>query len=216
MALRIEKTTLSLIVLLTPAAWGADYAARHRHTAGSCGGTLRVEPAGIVYLEQTAHQHHRWSWAWDDVQRLEVGDDGRVQLVTYRDRALLAGRDQRYEFEVKGELDLKALRQALGARLEEHVADAQGAPLWALPAKRLGAVRGSQGELRVYADRVVYYSAAPGESRTWRDREIEFVTSDGPYSLSLTAGKTHTFQLKQPLSEADYLALWRRLTPGVR
>jgi hypothetical protein len=208
MALRTEKAIFALVVLCAPML-AQDYAARHLHTAGSCRGTLRVEAAGIVYLERTAHQHHRWSWAWDDIQQLDVGDDQRVRLRSYRDG--LGGRDERYEFELQVTPAVAPLRAALGARLIEHLVDATGEPLWSVPAKRLRGLKGAQGELCVYADRIVFYTPTPGESRTWRDAEIEFVSSAGPLEFSITSGTTTAFQLKQPLETARYQALWKRL-----
>ena len=71
------------------------------------------------------------------------------------------------------------------------------------------------------ADRVVFRTAAPGRSRTWRLRDIDTVSSSGPFDLTLTtferaganyaARKDFHFQLKRPLAETEYNGLWRKV-----
>jgi hypothetical protein len=89
-----------------------------------------------------------------------------------------------------------------------------GTPLWQIPVKQLGAIRGTQGILAVYAGRVVYKSEKPFTSRTWRDEDLESVSSADPFQLTVTTreiGGTFNFQLRQSLPEDGYQSLWLRL-----
>jgi hypothetical protein len=60
---------------------------------------------------------------------------------------------------------------------------------------------------------------SPQESRTWRSKDIDLVSSSGPFDLTITtfersaanyAGhKDFHFALKRSLTEAEYNDLWR-------
>ncbi len=92
---------------------------------------------------------------------------------------------------------------------------------WEIPAKLLGRFRGSQGTVRIGTEHIVYQTETPAESRTWRFADIENIETVGPFDLSIVTREHHgalnagsrefRFQLKQPLSEASFNELWRRL-----
>lgn len=221
MALGSEKTGLCLIVLALAAAPAAalDFPARHRHWRGGCAGILSLEADGVAFRQVGARKKpHVWRWSWKDIQRLELGDDRRVLVRTYRDSRLRLGRDMVYEFHLDGSPDLRTawelLRTVTDARFVARMA-MPGEPLeWELPAKRLRRTGGVEGVLRVYPDRLVFAAVKPGESRTWRDSDIALLSSSGPFHLSLTTeagGETCEFQLRQSLSPERYERLWLRL-----
>ena len=147
---------------------------------------------------------HRFHWNWQDIQQLELSDGKLVRVVSYHDRVALAGQDQPFTFLLDGRVDLtpvyRELREKLDQRLVARLADAAGAPLWTLAVKRLGAVRGSEGTLLVLAEGIVYKTETPWQSRTWRDSDIDNISTSGPFELSVTTlernGVFH-FQLKQ-------------------
>lgn len=218
---RIETRIVCLIALaLAPAsAQSFEYPARHDHWRGGCAGFLRVDADGLSFSQvggtKLPHQHR---WAYQDIQQLEVTDGGVVRLMSYRDRRLLLGKDQPFEFTLDGKPDLTPLYRILRPRLDQRfvarVGDAQGQPLWQLPVKRLARIRGTQGTLAVFADRVVYRTHATGQSRTWRDADLVNISSSGLFQLTVTTLEkrgTFDFQLKQPLNAAHYDALWLRL-----
>ena len=70
-------------------------------------------------------------------------------------------------------------------------------------------------------DRIVYETARPRQSRTWRYQDLENVSTSDRYQLTLTSYerartsygsmKGFNFQLKQPLDEKRFEALWKRL-----
>lgn len=220
MACGSEKTGLSLIVLALAADPAAlDFPARHRHCRGGCAGVLSLEVQGVAFRQAGAPKKpHVWRWSWQDIQRLEVGDDRRVQVRTYRDSRLRLGRDVAYEFRLDGSPDLgvawQLLRNVTDARFVARTA-MPGEPLqWELPAKSLLRTGGVEGVLRVYPDRLIFAASRPGESRTWRDSDIALLSSSGPSHLSLAAeagGETCEFQLRQSLSPERHVRFWLRL-----
>lgn len=221
MAFGSEKTDLCVIVLALAAApaMAADFPARHNHWRGGCAGVLSLDAGGAAFRQIRAKkQPHQWRWQWDDIQRLEIGGDGRVRVRTYRDSRVRLGRDVEYEFLLDGAPDLgpvyEILRPAAGARLAARLA-APGARLeWELPAKRIRKTGGVLGVLRVYEDRVVFAAEKPGESRTWPDPDIALLSSSGPLHLAVTPEgeqRSFEFQLRRSLAPERYERLWLRL-----
>lgn len=221
MAFGSEKTGLSVIVLAVLAAPAAalDFPARHNHWRGGCAGILTLDAGGAAFRQVGAKkQPHQWRWSWDDIQRLEIGDDRRVRVRTYRDSRARLGKDVEYEFLLDGSPDLapafELMRTAADARLEARLAAAGAKLEWELPAKRIRKTGGALGVLRVFEDRLVFAADKPGESRTWLDPDIAVLSSSGPLHLSVTAagrGETYEFQLRQSLSPERYERLWLRL-----
>ncbi len=221
MELRTQKTTLGLIVLLlVPAACAAyEFPARHDHWRGGCAGMLKIDTDGVSFSQiGNKKTPHRWTWNWTQIQQLEIGDGRMVRLLGYRDRPWLAGKDQPFDFYLDGRPDLTPVYQLLRGHLDQRfvvrLADMSGHPLWQLPVKRLAAVRGTEGTLAVFPDRVVYQSASPWASRTWRDADIESISTAGPFQLTVTTlerGGSFDFQLRQSLPPDNYQALWLRL-----
>jgi hypothetical protein len=221
MALGSEKTGFAVIVLALAAAPAAamDFPARHNHWRGGCAGILTLDADGAGFTQAGAKKKpHAWRWKWEDMQRLEIGDDRRVRVRTYADSRVRLGRDIEHEFLLDGAPDLapvyELLRTAADSRLVARLA-APGAKFeWELPAKRLKKTGGALGVLRVYEDRVVFAAARPGESRTWLDADIALVSSSGPLHLALTsagAGEIWEFQLRRGLAPERYERLWLRL-----
>lgn len=221
MALGSEKTGFAVIVLtlLAVPAAALEFPARHGHWRGGCAGILTLDADGAGFRQIGAkNKPHAWRWKWEDIQRLELGDDRRVRVRTYRDRRLRLGQDVEYEFLLDGAPDLapayELLRTAADSRLVALLA-APGARLeWELPAKRMRRTGGVLGVLRVYEDRVVFAAEKPGESRTWRDSDIALVSNSGPLHLTLASagtGESYEFQLRRSLAPERYERLWLRL-----
>lgn len=223
MEFRSQKTNLGLIVLcLAAPLWAGsarEFPARHAHWRRGCAGILRFDDSGVGFEQKGGDKTpHRFHWNWQDIQQLELSDGKLVRVVSYHDRVALAGQDQPFTFLLDGRVDLtpvyRELREKLDQRLVARLADAAGAPLWTLAVKRLGAVRGSEGTLLVLAEGIVYKTETPWQSRTWRDSDIDNISTSGPFELSVTTlernGVFH-FQLKQTLHRERYEALWHRL-----
>ena len=79
-------------------------------------------------------------------------------------------------------------------------------------------ITGTEGALAFGADAIVYSTAAPGESRTWRYSDVDSISSSGPFQLTITTferalshyghRKGFNFELKQPITEARYNRIW--------
>ena len=101
------------------------------------------------------------------------------------------------------------------------MADSEIHPLWRLDVKLQRRWGGSQGTLLVSADRIVYQTSKAGESRTWRYKDIDNISSSGPFELTIMSAehsgwsragtREFRFQLKAELPEARYDDLWRRI-----
>ncbi|MBI5083324.1 MAG: hypothetical protein HZB13_01850 [Acidobacteria bacterium] len=161
---------------------------------------------------------------YQDIQELWISPD-KLVLVTYKDRKWFLGIDKEFEFMVpKGqtfEAAYAMLEDKLDRRFVAAMADTQANLLWELPVKLQGTIKGSEGTLQVGPDRIVYKTDQARQSRTWRYQDIENVSTSDRYQLTLTTyerAKTHygsmkgfNFQLKRPLDDKRFEALWKRL-----
>ena len=157
------------------------------------------------------------------MQRL-VLEERRIIITGYGDGRWMLGADERWSFRLQGAAggELYALlRTKMDTRFAPRFAEALATPEWKVPAKmHTGAWPngnwGDEGTLEAGADRIVFRTAKPGGSRTWLDAEIDNVSSEPPFVLTLAVREggvavTRTFQLKQELNAAQFDALWRRL-----
>lgn len=210
-----------IIVLLLPlAALAQSFAARHDHWKGHCTGRLILDDAGIAF-ESDTEKDHSWRVAYLDVQQALLLDTGELRVLTYKDRKWRLGADREYRLEVAGKQLGPLLERRLDRRFASGLAETVAKPLWELAAKHLLRFSGSEGTLIAAADRLVYRTQKPGDSRTWLYSDIESISSADPYQLTITTyerarghygdRKGFNFQLKEPLSEERYNELWRRL-----
>jgi hypothetical protein len=197
---------------------------RHRHARGGGDGELSVSADGMSFTEQGKGRGHSRVWKYADIQQLELQPDS-LRVLTYESRSPGWTGDREYVFDrLPAGFAQKVYlewRDRLDQRLIAALPDAEVKPIWQLPAKLIG-WRGSGGQLIVGTDRIVYREAKSGQSRTWRYADIENVASAGEFDLSIVSAERHgvwnsnsrefRFQLKQPLPEARYNDLWRRLT----
>ena len=225
MAFRIKAKTCAGVVLLTVCAFAAspqNYEVTHKHLRHSGLGVLRIDETGISFEEQGKQAKHSRVWKYDDIQELILGA-GTLRIMTYEDNRWQLGRDRVYLFDqVPPRLAIDwypEFRSRLDARFVAALADDQAVSDWQLPVKLIHGRSGSSGVLLVGADSIVYKSAAPAESRTWRISDIENVSTSDPFDLTLaTREATFRFQLKQSLPADRYQELWKRVsqTRGLR
>jgi len=237
MALRSEKATCAAVVTalaLAPALFGQQelrYSVEHRHRTWWDGsGTLVITERGISYQETSKKKNkkpqdlHHGQWDYADIQQLYVSPQ-KLTVLTYQDRKWLLGMDKQWEFALAPGETFNAAYDLLKNRLDQRFvaafAEREFTPLWEIPVKLLGRIRGSEGILEVGTDRIVYRTVARNQSRTWRLEDIENISSSGPFQLTLTTyerAKSHygnlkgfNFQLKRALNEGQYNQLWRRI-----
>ncbi len=183
------------------------------------GTKLHVDDDGLSYRGQV--------WTYEHLQEVKL-EPGRMRIVTYEDGPLWKfGADRGREFRLASGSFAGIegfLREKLDQRFVSAIAEVPTDAEWSVAVKRLGTVKGSEGTLYVGKENVVYLSAVPGESRTWRLKDIENVNSSGPFELTLTtyerakmsygSMRSFNFRLKQPVDTAKVDALWRRLQPA--
>ena len=232
MELRSQKEYCCVILLaLMPAvAPAAEYAARHDHAHGGCAGRLTIDEQGLSYREDTAKKRkhpHQWTWSYQDIQQLQLAS-GRVRVLTYQDNSWKFGADRAFTFYPRDGADFATsyalLKDRLDQRFVAELADAGVHPAWEIPVKHLGRISGSQGVLAIGEDRIVYQTGGQREARTWRLRDIDNISTSGPFDLTLTTferaksnygnRRDFRFQLKEPLDERKYNELWTKIQFG--
>jgi hypothetical protein len=228
MALRSQKAAC-VIAILAPVLAAADVRLDvvHDHYYKGRPGVITIGEKVVAFEEAPKKgkpSEHRWTWSYDDIQQLELAPD-RLRIVTYRDHRWKLGADREYEFRpAKGQGFEEAygiLKESLDQRFVAALARAPQDTLWEIPVKHLERFGGSHGVLKVGRNGVTFSTDAKRESRTWRYDDIANISSSGPFQLTVTtyerarlhygSRKDLNFQLKQPLAEARYNQLWRRL-----
>jgi hypothetical protein len=236
----IRILSLAIALALSMTSWGQDlqFEVRHERALKDHPGRVTFDAGGVQYQQVlTGKQQAKVSkgkkppklesarWEYQDIQQLWVSPE-KLVILTYKDRKWFLGVDKEFEFHLDGkdqsfEAAYTMLKDKLDQRFVAAIADDQANTLWELPAKLMGTLKGSEGVLRVGPDRIVYKSERARQSRTWRYQDIENVSTSDRYQLTLTTyerAKTHygsmkgfNFQLKRPLGEKRFEALWRRL-----
>ncbi|MEO8595098.1 MAG: hypothetical protein ABI759_17390 [Candidatus Solibacter sp.] len=196
-------------IVLAYAAWAQEFPVQHDHLRKFCSGTLTIDESGIRYQ---GPKGHAWTWPYAEIQQLTLYPES-IRILSYRDRSnWKLGKDVSYTF--KGKFPTGVLQQQWSAKLDGRFVAAvalAGAPAGAagrvFPAKQLGLTKGTQGTLTFSEDAVVYDTAR--DARTWRYRDIQFLSSAGPFELTITTlEKQFRFQLKQAIDESTYNQLW--------
>lgn len=188
------------------------FSVRHDHLRNSGEGTVTFSAAGISFEETAGNQGHLRQWKYGDIERLELSLE-RIRITTSEDVRWQLNRDRDYVFTHLPKDMAAQLYPFLAARLDERFiarfADASVSPLWAAEVKLLRG-GGIGGKLKIGADRIVFDSVKPADSRTWRYLDIQLVAREDPFHLSITSvDGTTRFQLKEALSKDRYNLLWR-------
>ena len=196
-------------------------AVKHDHLWGHCEGELIFNDAGVQY--ETRQAKHARKWKYEDVQQLGI-EPKKVVVLTYRDRLRYLGKDQRFEFEVKGEVkdSLRAyVEQKLTRPLVSSVLPGESAVRYRIPVKHHRALRGTQGVLEFCDRYVIYRTEDQRDARIWQYEDLLSMSSTGPYQLRITAmertggeyggGRNFVFDLKEKLTEQAYDFLWNKI-----
>lgn len=226
MAFRSEARIVA--VLMMTAATGAaqqpvTFEVKHNHFPKWGEGTLSIGDTGIAYTEPKKMSHSR-SWVWESIQQLTL-ERGSIRLLTYEDEKLALGRDREFSFsalpsDAAGQL-LTTLRMHLGTRLIAALADTRGSLDYGIAAKLLKGRKGTEGVLRFSAGMIMFDTDEGHDSRMWTAEDIETLAHPSPDELSVTvrergglrrlSTREFRFQLKEPMLEARYQALWRSM-----
>jgi len=192
--------TAGCIIAAAAALAAAQFPARHDHMRGGCNGVLTIDESAVSFA---GPKGHAWKWPLAEIQQLKISPEG-VSVLTYvHDRRwIFVGSTPAAEL-------VALLRDRMGAKLVAAIAEPESGA-WKLAARALHPE--SQGTLAIGSSSIAYQTAAAGESRTWRFADIETLSSAGEFELTIgTPEKTFHFQLKEPLAENRYDALWMEL-----
>jgi hypothetical protein len=163
-------------------------------------------------------------WPYRELKQVRVVSAREIALDTYEDGSRWRlGADRTIEFEVtEGAID-----GTLVAHLLEHagrpVASAVlpaglGEPAVRIAAKHLRGRKGTHGTIAIYGSGLAYESPDPGASRYWPFADIDAVFRTSPRALLIDAHergrvRPFAFELKEPLPDAAFEALWQRVNP---
>jgi hypothetical protein len=84
-------------------------------------------------------------------------------------------------------------------------------PAWSFAVKLLGH-KSAEGMMTIDSTGAAFSTPAKDASRTWRYRDIDNISSSGPFRLTITTfeqgGREFQFELKEAITEATYNAIW--------
>lgn len=228
MAFRSQKAIGAFLILCCEFAAAADpviIPVRHLHLHKGAPGEIRIGESSISFRENGKQQKHSREWMYDDIQQLFIAPTS-LRVLTYEDVTWKLGSDREYQFDQLAEGTAQRVLAAARAHMDERriVAALPESPMklvWQIKARHLERRGGSEGIVLLGTDSIVYQSEARNASRTWSFRQIENVSSSGPFDLTITTferdasrfegRRDFRFQLKTELTESRYNTLWRRL-----
>jgi hypothetical protein len=186
-------------------------------------------------------QRHNRIWRDEEIKQLSISrDELRVTIyeasyipiiprkAPFTDgKAVRNGTEHDYLFRLtEGEITPEVV-SALLARFNRPVETsvipqgemAESRLLFEIPVFHRHRAGGRSGILRVYEQHVVFDADADGDSRFWRYADIrdigqlgrnrfEIATFEGQFGVD---GKSYIFDLKRPLTETEYEALWTKV-----
>lgn len=206
---------LCFVLTGTVQAESFEFRVKHDHTLGSCEGKLMAGYRELRY--EAADGKHSQSWAYIDIQKLDVASPTRLVLKTFQSRSWPRfEKDKVFDFSVvEGKLTPEhqeffraKLSRPMVARLVEK-AEQNPTLLLVRHRHRLG---GCEGQLSVEEERLIYLTDHASDNRVWKLREIETLGSPDPYHLRVTTyNETFTFDLKSPLDQKTYDFLWKKI-----
>lgn len=145
-------------------------------------------------------------------------------------KAVRVGTERQYEFHLKeGEVSAEVVREILarfkrpvGTTVVPNDPEESGEVLFEIPVFHRHVSGGESGVLRVYQHHVVFDAEKRNHSRHWRYSDIRDIGSLGRYKFEIatyeekafTDGKSYIFDLKRPMTEAEYEILWGKLYGG--
>jgi hypothetical protein len=210
----------------------ATYQVAHDHALGTGEGELRITDTGIEFKgEGKDEDRHSRTWRDDDIKRFElkqnelrivVYEASRIPLIPRKapftdGKTIPSGTERAYVFKLcEGEITPEVVRVLL-ARFNRPVAtsvipqeEAADKLLFEIPVFHRHRAGGRSGVLRVYEQHVVFTAEDTSDSRFWRYADIRDIGNLGRYQFGVD-GKSYVFDLKRPLTEAEYESLWKKV-----
>lgn len=212
----VVAATLVVLNATTSDAQTYSFPVEHEHVFGSCKGDLIITNDGIEYRTKD----HPRRWAYSDIKLIRIEQPKKIEITSYESSWVRLGGDRVFEVNVtSGELSDELTRFLL-SRVERPLVTNSvaigGDPRYTMAARHRHRFGGCQGTIRVFADRVVYESKEPGESRQWRYSDIQSISRAGPYRFAIATyepqfggpSRTFNFDLKERLDDSVYDYVW--------
>lgn len=214
----------SFMILFAPSASAQNFTliVEHEHTLKNCAGTLFITPEKFQY--QTDEKRDAREWGYRDIRQLTIASPVELELATYEDQKLLAGRDRVFKFKLTMGRITPELSAFLATKVKHPLVTAvspktAGTPLFTIPVKHQHAMGGCAGTLRIYGDRIEFDS--PSDARFWRYRDIQNISHSERFRFELVSyeeklggWKAYHFQLKEDLPAQAYDYVWARVYPS--
>lgn len=225
----LSSAALIAFIGLSPAlatAQPLEFAVKRPHLIGSSRGTLVFTDQNVEY--RTTDKKDAGTWSYENIKQVQILSPTRIALRTYEDQGWSRmWTDRTFDFEVMKGAITPALTTFLLAKIPRPVVSAvlpasDETARYRVPVKHVRGRRGSQGELLLYANALVYRSSDPGASRYWRFGDLASVLAFDRYQIEVLvneggAGKTRPFlfQTKTDPPTGFYDALWAELNAPV-
>jgi hypothetical protein len=199
-----------------------EFAVKRAHLIGASHGMLVFSGEGIEYKTTDGTDARRWTY--EQIKQVQVQSPTRISVRTYEDQGWTRfWADRTFEFEIEKGAVTPELSTFLLARVSRPVVTAvlpasAGTPQFRAAVKHVRGRRGSDGELLLYSDALVYQSPQPDASRYWRFADLASALPLDRFRLVVTAyeggaGETRPFlfQLKTDLPAGFCDTLWMRI-----
>jgi hypothetical protein len=209
MEMAFGKTAGCLILAGAAMVSAAQFPVRHEHWHDHCNGVLTVDGEGVAFH---GPKKHVWTWKYRDIRQLTLAPD-MVSVVTYEDAKLPlgAGREYRFTGAVPATELYALLKDRLDQRFVAALPEPASTPGWSFAVKLLGH-KSAEGTLTIDSKGAIFSTSAKDASRTWRYRDIDNISSSGPFRLTITTfeqgSREFQFELKEAITEATYNAIW--------
>jgi len=227
MEFRAERRAGALLTLLLAAvaplgAQGMEFSARWKRTMRDAEGTFTVSSQSLGFRSKDGK--HDLRWQWQDVQQAFLSPF-RLIVLSYHDTTAFLGRDRQFEFDrLPPEFPDRVYPEFhanLGAKLVAAVPGIDFPVVWKVPVKLLHHMGGPEGVLVVGEELIAFRSPEKEASRFWWIKELDNISRSGPADLTIVTDERSKFihfspqefrfQLKEPLTEERYSALWHQL-----
>ena len=207
-----------------------SYKVQQDRFKGHRDGELIISATGVEYRATKREKESR-TWTYTDIRLLEILSPTSVRIWTYKDRALLLGRDESLTFKIiEGQIDQQVsdfLRERIARPFVTSFAGEDQNALAQIPVKHSHRFGGCEGVLKVYPDRLVYESQTGHDSRSWRWTDIRSVGRSDIYRFDVetfepqigASSRSFNFILKEQMPDKTYDLIWSRVfrpTPLIR
>ena len=205
MAFASQKATRWILTAVLSAASALPAEIRFEARYKKRPGSMTVDEHAISFQ---GVKRDSWRWSYPDIDELKLGEHS-IRVT--------AGRT--YEFRGDIPASVYALwKDRLDQRFVAELADRGVQPEWRIGVKHRIQRASVDGMLEIGPDRIVFASARPDDSRTWRISDIANISSSGPFDLTIVTfekarfdygdRKQFNFRLKEALSDDKYNELW--------